>query len=123
MAWAAIIGCGVRLDQFLRHFVYVDDARAQIAAGSFADLQARMSAAAWHMAAGDLDGAIVEWTELMATEAAPLAAANLGRALLARGGPEDLREGRRLLGMATTEMPRDHPARAGVERALASLQA
>jgi hypothetical protein len=57
----------------------------------------------------------------METEAGALAAANLGRALLARhslgGDAADLREGRRLLGMATAAMPADHPARADVELA------
>jgi hypothetical protein len=72
--------------------------------------------------ADDLDRAISVWTDLMETEAGPLAAANLGRALLARhalaGDAEDRREGRRLLGMATAAMPADHPARADVELAL-----
>jgi hypothetical protein len=108
---------------------YLEDARELVEPGSFADLQARMSTAAWLMlrfqaerSAEDLDGAISIWTALMVTEAGPLAAANLGRALLARhaldGDPGDLRDGRLLLGMASEEMPADHPARADVELAL-----
>jgi hypothetical protein len=107
---------------------YLDDARAHVRPGSFADLQARMSLAALLMmrfrarrGVDDLDRAISVWTRLMDTEAGPLAAANLGRALLARyslvGDASDLREGRRLLGMATAAMPADHPARADVELA------
>jgi hypothetical protein len=107
---------------------WLDEARPHVAPGSFADLQARMSLAALLMmrfraegGADDLDRAISVWTDLMETEAGPLAAANLGRALLARhaadGDPADLREGRRLLGMATAEMPADHPARADIELA------
>ncbi|MDA0162179.1 hypothetical protein OM076_18045 [Solirubrobacter ginsenosidimutans] len=114
------------LDRALR---WLDEARAYIVPGSFADLQARMSLAAMLMmrfrarhGAHDLDRAISVWTGLMDTEAGPLAAANLGRALLARhattGDIADRREGRRLLGMATAEMPADHPARADVELAL-----
>jgi hypothetical protein len=113
------------LDRALR---WLDDARAHIRPGSFADLQARMSLAALLMmrfraqgAAADLDRAITVWWELMETEARPLAAANLGRALLARhavaGDADDRDEGRRLLGMATAAMPADHPARADVELA------
>ncbi len=90
-------------------------------AGSFADLQVRMSTAAWLMvrfqAEGrqeDLDEAIAGWSRLLESDAGALAAANLGRALLARhdltGDPADLHEGRRLLGMASAEMPSDHPA-------------
>ena len=60
--------------------------------------------------------------ELLGTDASALAAANLGRALLARheltGEPGDLRDGRRLLGRASAEMPHDHPARRDVELAL-----
>lgn len=108
---------------------WLDEARPHVVPGSFADLQARMSLAALLMmrfraqaGAHDLDRAISVWTDLMETEAGPLAAANLGRALLARhaadGDPADRREGRRLLGMATAEMPADHPARADVELAL-----
>jgi hypothetical protein len=110
----------------------LEDAREHVEPGSFADLQARMSTAAWLMlrfqaerSAEDLDGAISVWTSLMVTEAGPLAAANLGRALLARhaltGDPGDLRDGRLLLGMASEEMPADHPARRDVELALKSL--
>jgi hypothetical protein len=107
---------------------YLDQARPHVHEGSFADLQARMSLAALLMMrfraqddADDLDRAISVWTQLMDTEAGPLAAANLGRARLARhalaGDPSDLCEGRRLLGMATAAMPADHPARADVELA------
>jgi hypothetical protein len=114
------------LDRALR---WLDEARAYVTPGSFADLQARMSLAAMLMmrfrarhGAHDLDRAISVWTDLMDTEAGPLAAANLGRALLARyattGDIADRREGRRLLGMASAEMPADHPARADVELAL-----
>jgi hypothetical protein len=109
-------------------FRHLDEARTHVVEGSFADLQARMSLAALLMTrfraqrgADDLDRAIFVWTELMETEAGPLAAANLGRALLARhalaGDPEDLHDGRRLLGLATAAMPADHPARADVELA------
>jgi hypothetical protein len=107
---------------------YIDEARSHVLEGSFADLQARMSLAALLMTrfraqrgTDDLDRAISVWTDLMETEAGPLAAANLGRALLARhalgGDAEDRREGRRLLGMATAAMPADHPARADIELA------
>lgn len=111
---------------------YLGEARRHVAPGSFADLQARMSQAACLLvrfqADGrpeDLDGAIAGWTELVdAADAgvAALAAANLGRALLVRydlaGDPSDREDGRRLLGQATAEMPRDHPARRDVELAL-----
>ena len=109
---------------------YLDEARSHVLEGSFADLQARMSLAAllmmrfhgptWRARTSIAPSPV--WTELMETEAGPLAAANLGRALLARhalsGDAEDRREGRRLLGMATAAMPADHPARADVELAL-----
>jgi hypothetical protein len=111
---------------------YLTEARRHVEPGSFADLQARMSRAACLLvrfqADGqpeDLDGAITGWTELVdAADAGvgALAAANLGRALLVRhelaGDPGDLEDGRRLLGQATAEMPRDHPARRDVELAL-----
>jgi hypothetical protein len=104
-------------------------ARAHARPGSLADLQVRMSTAAWLMLRfhadadpADLDEAIAIWTALLATDAAPLAAANLGRALLARheltGSEQDLHDGRLLLGHATEELPADHPARADVELAL-----
>ena len=87
-----------------------------------------MSAAAWLMvrfqaerAPEDLDQAIAVWTGLMETDAGALAAANLGRALLARhalsGDPEDLHDGRELLGMASVGMRRPSGA-ADVELAL-----
>ncbi|WP_028068067.1 hypothetical protein [Solirubrobacter soli] len=104
-------------------------ARTHARPGSFADLQVRMSTAAWLMLRfhadrdpADLDEAIAIWTMLLGTDAGALAAANLGRALLARhelsGRPQDLEDGRLLLGHATEEMPADHPARADVELAL-----
>jgi hypothetical protein len=104
-------------------------ARRHARPGSFADLQVRMSTAAWLMlrfqsgrAAADLDDAIALWTALLETDAGALAAANLGRALLDRhelgGDEQDLRDGRLLLGLATEEMPGDHPARPDVELAL-----
>jgi len=104
-------------------------ARAHVPPGSFADLQVRMSTAAWLMlrfqserTVDDLEDAISIWTELATTEAGALAAANLGRALLARhelsGDQQDLHDGRLLLGHATEEMPADHPARPEVELAL-----
>ena len=106
-----------------------DEAREHVQPGSFADLQVRMSEAAWLMlrfhaehAPDDLDHAIEIWTGLIVTDAGTLAAANLGRALLARhalaGDPGDLDAGRSLLGLATPEMPGDHRARADVELAL-----
>ena len=99
--------------------------------GSFADLQVRMSTAAWLMAryqAGgpdaDLDQAISAWAELVERGGGALAAANLGRALLARyersGDPADLRAGRELLGRVSAQLPHDHPVRADVELALRS---
>ena len=111
---------------------YLREARRHVTPGSFADLQARMSQAACLLvrfqADGrpeDLDGAIAGWTELVdAADAgvAALAAANLGRALLARydlaGDPSDREDGRRLLGQATAGMRPDHPARRDVELAL-----
>ena len=91
---------------------YLEDAREHVEPGSFADLQARMSRAACLLAryqaerrAEDLDAAIAVWTGLLDTDARALAAANLGRALLTRGGADDCREGRRLLGLASAEMP------------------
>jgi hypothetical protein len=104
-------------------------ARTHARPGSFADLQVRMSTAAWLMLRfhadhdpADLDEAIGIWTVLLGTDAGALAAANLGRALLARHGltgePQDLHDGRLLLGHASEEMPADHPARADVELAL-----
>ena len=118
-----------RADDLSLALQYLDDARRHVVDGSFADLQVRMSTAAWRMvrfqAEGgreDLDEAIAVWSGLLESDAGALAAANLGRALLARhdltGEPADLREGRRLLGMASVEMPRDHPALADVELAL-----
>ena len=104
---------------------YLHDAQRHLVPGSIADLQARMSRAACLMVryraegrAEDLDGAIAAWSGLLGTEARALAAANLGRALLTRGGADDLREARRLLGLASAEMPPDHPARRDVELAL-----
>ena len=108
---------------------YLENARAHVRPGSFADLQVRMSTAAWLMlrfhaehAPEDLEEAIAIWAGLMLTDAGALASANLGRALLLRhsltGDPEDLRDGRQLLGIATAEMPADHPARKDVEFAL-----
>jgi hypothetical protein len=108
---------------------YLEYARAHVRPGSFADLQVRMSTAAWLMlrfhaerALEDLEEAIEIWTDLATTEAGALAVANLGRALLARhallGDQQDLHDGRMLLGHATEEMPADHPARADVELAL-----
>jgi hypothetical protein len=108
---------------------HLEDAREHVQPGSLADLQVRMSEAAWRMlrfqADGppeDLDQAIEIWTGLIVTDAGTLAAANLGRALLARhalaGDPDDLHAGRSLLGLATAEMPADHPARPDIELAL-----
>ena len=108
---------------------YLDGARRLVVAGSFADLQVRMSTAAWLMvrfqAEGrqeDLDEAIAGWSGLLESDAGALAAANLGRALLVRheltGDPTDLGGGRQLLGIASAEMPSDHPALADVELAL-----
>src|SRR4051812_13840668 len=108
---------------------YLEYARVHVQPDSFADLQVRMSTAAWLMlrfqserGVEDLEEAISIWTELAGTEAGALAAANLGRALLARhalsGARQDLDDGRLLLGHATEAMPADHPARAGVELAL-----
>jgi hypothetical protein len=88
-----------------------------------------MSTAAWLMARyqsggppEDLGQAISGWAELVETDAGALAAANLGRAPLARhdrtGDPADLHDGRRVLGMASEQLPRDHPALADVELAL-----
>jgi hypothetical protein len=124
-----VLGRANDLSQALR---YLMDARRHVEPGSFADLQARMSRAACLLvrfqADGqpeDLDGAITGWTELMddaGGEVAALAAAHLGRALLVRhdlaGDPADLHDGRRLLGLASAGMPRDHPARRDVELAL-----
>jgi hypothetical protein len=108
---------------------YLEYARAHVRPGSFADLQVRMSSAAWLMLRfhaerdpEDLEEAIAIWTGLATTDAGALAVANLGRALLARhalfGDPQDLHDGRALLGHATEELPADHPARADVELAL-----
>jgi hypothetical protein len=104
---------------------YLEQAQRHVVPGSFADMQARMSRAACLMVryqadgrAEDLDAAIDAWAGLLRTEARPLAAANLGRALVTRGRAEDLPEGRRLLGLASAEMPHDHPARRDVELAL-----
>ena len=76
------LGCALR---------HLEEARRLVVPGSFADLQVRMSTAAWLMAryqaggpAEDLDEAIAAWAELVDTDAGALAAANLGRALLAR---------------------------------------
>jgi hypothetical protein len=113
---------------------YLENARAHVRPGTFTDLQVRMSLAAWLMlrfhaehAPEDLQEAIAIWTGLLVTDAGALAAANLGRALLLRhsltGDPEDLRDGRLLLGHATEEMPADHPARADVELALRTASA
>jgi hypothetical protein len=108
---------------------YLDEARRYVVAGSFADLQVRMSTAAWLMVRfqsegrhDDLDEAIAGWSRLLGSDADAPAAANLGRALLARhdltGDPADLREGRRLLGTASAGLPSDHPALADVQFAL-----
>jgi hypothetical protein len=108
---------------------YLDEARRHVVAGSFADLQVRMSTAAWLMlrfqAEGrreDLDEAIAGWSRLLGSDADALAAANLGRALLDRhdltGELLDLHEGRRLLGMASAGLPDDHPALRDVQFAL-----
>lgn len=101
------------------------DAQPHLVPGSFTDLQARMSRAACLLARyrveggpDDLDAAIAVWSGLLDTDARALAAANLGRALLTRGEADDLPEGRRLLGLASAEIPRDHPARRDVELAL-----
>jgi hypothetical protein len=120
------LGSGEDLSLALRYLEY---ARRHVVAGSFADLQMQMSTAAWLMvrfqAEGrreDLDAAIAGWAGLLDSDAGALAAANLGRALLTRhdlsGDPEDRVEGLRVLGLASLEMPRDHPARADVEFAL-----
>jgi hypothetical protein len=108
---------------------YLDEARRHVVAGSFADLPVRMSTAAWLMVRfqtdgrrEDLDEAIAGWSGLLESDAGALAAANLGRALLVRheltGDPADLAGGRQLLGMASAEMPSDHPALADVQLAL-----
>jgi hypothetical protein len=108
---------------------YLEYARAHVRPGSFADLQVRMSTAAWLMlrfqserTVDDLEDAISIWTDLATTEAGALAVANLGRALLARheltGDEQDRRDGRLLLGHASEDMPADHPARADIEFAL-----
>jgi hypothetical protein len=108
---------------------YLDQARRHVEEGSFADLQVRMSMAAWLMlrfqAEGrheDLDEAIAGWSRLLGSDADALAAANLGRALLDRheltGQIADLHEGRRLLGMASVDLPSDHPALRDVQFAL-----
>jgi hypothetical protein len=108
---------------------YLDEARRYVVAGSLADLQVRMSTAAWLMLRfqsegrrEDLDEAIAGWSRLLRSDADALAAANLGRALLDRhdltGGLADLHEGRRLLGMASVELPSDHPALRDVQFAL-----
>jgi hypothetical protein len=108
---------------------YLDEARRHVVAGSFADLQVRMSTAAWLMVRfqsegrqEDLDEAIAGWSGLLGSGADALAAANLGRALLDRheltGDLADLQEGRRLLGMASVELPSDHPALRDVQFAL-----
>jgi hypothetical protein len=118
-----------RVEDLGHAFRYLQEARRRVAPGSFADLQVRMSTAAWLMARyqsggppEDLDRAISGWAELVETDAGALAAANLGRALLARhdrtGDPDDLQDGRRVLGMASAQLPRDHPALAEVELAL-----
>ncbi|HWK29356.1 MAG TPA: hypothetical protein VNS09_22525 [Solirubrobacter sp.] len=107
----------------------LDAAREHIAPGSRADFQARMALAAWlvlryraEREPADLDAAIALWRELRPTPAGALAAANLGRALLARfsltGERADLEEAQRLLGVASSEMPRDHPALPDVRLAL-----
>lgn len=124
-----VLGRSTDLSLALR---YLREARRHVEPGSFADLQERMSRAACLLVrfqadgqAEDLDEAIAGWSELVdAADAgvAALAAANLGRALLVRhelaGDPDDLEDGRRLLGQATARMPRDHPARRDVELAL-----
>lgn len=108
---------------------YLAEAGRHVVRGSLADLQVRMSTAAWLMARyrsggppEDLDRAIVGWAELVDIGAGALAAANLGRALLARhrrtGDPADLHDGRRVLGLASAQLPRDHPVLADVELAL-----
>jgi hypothetical protein len=115
-----------------RAFGHLRVAQRSLVAGSRADRQARMSRAALLMLAfrsagrtEDLDEAIALWAGLQDSgdeDAAALAAANLGRALLARhdvsGDADDLHDGRRLLGLASAEMPRDHPALPAVELAL-----
>lgn len=110
--------CG-RLAQALDH---LEEAQQHVVPGSRADLQATMTRAAClfvaYQAGGraeDLDGAIATWAGLLGTEARPVAAANLGRALITRGRAQDLAEARRLLGVATAEMAPDHPARGDVE--------
>jgi hypothetical protein len=118
-------------EDLARALSFLEEARPHIAPGSFADLQARMSTAACLLTrfqaqhgAEDLDRAVALLTGLLDTEAGAEAAANLGRALLTRhalgGDPDDLRDGRALLGLATAEMPADHPARRDVELALRS---
>jgi hypothetical protein len=108
---------------------YLDEARRYVVAGSFADLQVRMSTAAWLMVRfqtdgrrEDLDEAIAGWSRLLESDAGAQAAANLGRALLVRheltGDRTDLDGGRALLGMESDELPSDHPALADVQLAL-----
>ena len=70
---------------------YLDEARRHVVAGSFADLQVRMSTAAWLMVRFQAHGRrrtstrrSPVWSRLLDSDAGALAAANLGRALLAR---------------------------------------
>ena len=108
---------------------YLQEARRYIVPGSFADLQARMSRAGCLLVRyqadrerEDLDGAIEGWTRA-ARHRRERAGGGQPRARAAgrhelTGEPGDLRDGRRLLGRASAEMPHDHPARRDVELAL-----
>jgi hypothetical protein len=118
------------LDAALDHLAWV---RGRVQEGSPADLQARMALAAVHLQrfrygggdAGELDAAIAGWCGLLATDAGPAVAANLGRALLDRhartGSEADARHGRALLDAAAGGLAPGHPALAGVRAALAAV--
>ena len=98
----------------------LDEAQRHLAPGSIADLQARMSQCRVpdlrYRAEGRVggpDGAIATWSGLLATDARALAAANLGRALLTRGGADDLPKAAGCWGLASAEMPPEPFLRGG----------
>ena len=124
-----VLGRSTDLSLALR---YLTEARRHVEPGSFADLQERMSRAACLLVRFQADGQAEDLDERDhgLDGARRRRRRRRGRAgggqprpraagpARAGGDPDDLEDGRRLLGQATAEMPRDHPARRDVELAL-----
>jgi hypothetical protein len=118
-----------------RAFALLRQAQVHVVPGSDNETLLRLSEANWLMVrfeagenSADLDRAIVAYDNLIA-RAAPgsvngaVARANLGRALHVRhrrtGVADDLARARASLAQAAVDLPRDHPALAWVQQALA----